>query len=70
MTQRKGVVGWGGGSTGYHGTVSRAGQPPRKEFMRLLHERFARHVIMINELRTSMVREGTVRANRIHRRCS
>ncbi|PNW76209.1 hypothetical protein CHLRE_12g543700v5 [Chlamydomonas reinhardtii] len=55
VTQQKGVVGWGGGSAGYHGTVSRAGQPPRKEFVRLLRERFARHVIVINEYRTSMV---------------
>ncbi|PNW77581.1 hypothetical protein CHLRE_10g442900v5 [Chlamydomonas reinhardtii] len=55
VTQQNGVVGWGGGSAGFHGTVSRADQPPRKGFVRLLRERFARHVIMINEYRTSMV---------------
>ena len=56
VTQQKSVLDWGGGSAGYHGTVSWADQPPRRGFVRLLRERFARHVIMINEFRTSMVR--------------
>ena len=48
------VIGWGNGSTGHGGCISRKGRGPNKEMIELLRRQYAR-VEIVDEYKTSQV---------------